>query len=374
MAASDMIKGSGWRNGEIRARVVAPHGNGSFVKLGLRQVMSLNWRHRLIARGFDAITLSRADRWLAPLARGRGAILMFHHVRPARADPFQPNALLEITPDFLDRTLGLVRRLGFETIPLVALTFDDGYRDNLDFALPILRRHGCPWTMFVTTDYASGTGRLWWLELEEVIRRSDRLQLELDGIAQELPARTTAEKFAAFAAAYQALRAGPEERLRDVIAGWCRQAGIDSDALVRRLCLGWDEIAALAREPGVTIGAHTLSHPMLAKHDDAAAEREIVESRRIIAERIGRPVRHLAYPVGDPGSAAPREFRIAQEAGFSSAVTTRPGHVFGAHAQHPTALPRVSVNGLFQSEAALQALLSGVPFLLWNRGRHLNVN
>jgi peptidoglycan/xylan/chitin deacetylase (PgdA/CDA1 family) len=391
MAASDMIKGSGWRNGEIRARVVAPHGNGSFVKLGLRQAMSLNWRHRLIARGFDAITLSRADRWLAPLARGRGAILMFHHVRPARADPFQPNALLEITPDFLDRTLGLVRRLGFETIPLdevpdrlvrrrakpfVALTFDDGYRDNLDFALPILRRHGCPWTMFVTTDYASGTGRLWWLELEEVIRRSDRLQLELepDGAAQDLPAGTTAEKSAAFETAYQALRAGPEERLRDVIASWCRQAGVDSDALVRRLCLGWDEIAALAREPGVTIGAHTLSHPMLAKHDNAMAAREVVESRRIIAERIGRPVRHLAYPVGDPGSAGPREFRIAQEAGFSSAVTTRPGHVFGAHAQHLTALPRVSVNGLFQSEAALQALLSGVPFLLWNRGRHLNVS
>jgi peptidoglycan/xylan/chitin deacetylase (PgdA/CDA1 family) len=350
--------------------------------------MSLSWRHRLIARGFDAIAASRADRWLAPLARGRGAILMFHHVRPARADPFQPNALLEITPDFLDRTLALVGRLGFEVIPLddvpdrlarprgkpfVALTFDDGYRDNVEFALPILRRHGSPWTMFVTTEYASGTGRLWWLELEEVVRLSDRISVVVDGARRELRAGDAAEKHAAFAAAYRELRAGPEPRLREVIAGWCREAEIDTDALVRRLCLGWDEIRALSHEPGVTIGAHTLSHPMLAKHDDATARREILESRAIIAERTGRPVRHFAYPVGDPGSAGPREFRIAQEAGFATAVTTRPGHLFASHAEHPTALPRVSVNGLYQTEAALGALLSGVPFLLWNRGRRLNV-
>lgn len=350
--------------------------------------MSLSWRHRLIRRGFDVIAATRADRWLAPLARGRGAVLMFHHVRPARTDPFQPNALLEIVPDFLDRTLGLVGRLGFEIVsldevpdrlarpggrPFVALTFDDGYRDNVEFALPILRRHRAPWTMFVTTDYASGRGRLWWLELEEVIRASDRLLLVNDGLRQELPARSAAEKHAAFAAAYLSLRAGPEERLRDVIAGWCDEAGIDSEALVRRLCLGWDEIRALAREPGVTIGAHTLTHPMLAKHEDETARREIVESGRIIAGRIGRPVRHLAYPVGDPDSAGPREFRIAQEAGYATAVTTRPGHLFAAHAGHPTALPRVSVNGLYQSEAALGALLSGVPFLLWNRGRRVNV-
>jgi peptidoglycan/xylan/chitin deacetylase (PgdA/CDA1 family) len=84
-------------------------------------------------------------------------------------------------------------------------------------------------------------------------------------------------------------------------------------------------------------------------------------------------VRHFAYPVGDPGSAGPREFRLALDAGFATAVTTRPGHLFAAHADHPTALPRVSVNGYFQSRAALRALLSGVPFLAWNRGRRLDV-
>jgi peptidoglycan/xylan/chitin deacetylase (PgdA/CDA1 family) len=346
--------------------------------------MSSASKHRAIAAGFRVIAATRADQWLAPLARGVGAILMFHHVRPARADAFQPNRLLEVTPEHLDRTLRLVRDLGFDFATLdevperlarggarfVVLTFDDGYRDNREYALPILRRHAAPWTMFVTADYASGLGSLWWLELEEALRASGRVEHE----GRVYPARTTAEKEAAFAALYADLRSGPEPRLREATAALCSSAGIDRDALVRRLCLGWDEIAALAAaEPRLTIGAHTLSHPMLAKWDEGTARREIVGGKAEIESRLRRQVRHLAYPVGDPTSAGPREFRLAAEAGYATAVTTRPGHLFAAHRDHLTALPRVSVNGLYQTEAATRSLLSGVPFLLWNRGRRLNV-
>jgi peptidoglycan/xylan/chitin deacetylase (PgdA/CDA1 family) len=111
---------------------------------------------------------------------------------------------------------------------------------------------------------------------------------------------------------------------------------------------------------------------MLAKHDEAAARAEIGGSRALIEARLGLSPRHFAYPVGDPGSAGPREFRLAREAGFATAVTTRPGHLFAEHRAHLHALPRVSVNGLFQTDAALRALLSGVPFLAWNRGRRVN--
>ena len=345
-------------------------------------------KHDVIAAGFRLVAASRADRWLRPVARGRGLILMFHHVRPARVDPFQPNALLEITPEHLDRTLTLVREGGFDLVgmddvparlagegerPFVALTFDDGYRDNAEHAQPVLRRHGAPWTMFVTSDYASGGGHLWWLELEEAVRRADRLVLPGGEGIRQWPARTAAEKRDAFAGAYAILRAGPEERLRAAVAGWCAEFGIDGAAMVRDLCLGWDEIADLARDPAVTIGAHTISHPMLAKHDEGTAWLEIEGGRLAIAERLGTAPRHLAYPVGDPTSAGPREFRLAREAGFATAVTTRPGHLFAEHGSELAALPRVSVNGLHQNADAVRALLSGVPFLLWNRGRRLNV-
>ena len=346
-------------------------------------------KHHIIDAGFRTIAASRADRWLARIARGRGAILTFHHVRPASRDAFQPNALLAITPEHLDRTLSLTRELGFDIIPLdevpsrlneggpapfVALTFDDGYRDNRDYALPLLRRHRAPWTLFVTSDYASGRGRLWWLELEEVVRRRTSLSVtEADGTTRELPAVSAVEKRAAFAAAYSILRAGPEDVLRDTIGQWCAELGIDATELVRDACLSWGELAELAREPGVTIGAHTLTHPMLAKHDQGRASFEIERGRAAIAEKLGIAPRHLSYPVGDPTSAGPREFELARSAGYATAVTTRPGHLFPEHREHLTALPRVSVNGLHQSEAAIRALLSGVPFLLWNRGQRLNV-
>jgi peptidoglycan/xylan/chitin deacetylase (PgdA/CDA1 family) len=103
------------------------------------------------------------------------------------------------------------------------------------------------------------------------------------------------------------------------------------------------------------------------------AQREIADSKAEIETRLGAAVSHFAYPVGDPGSAGPREFALAREAGFVTAVTTRPGHLFSAHASHLHALPRISVNGLFQNRNALRSMLSGVQFLAWNRGRRLNL-
>jgi len=169
-------------------------------------------KHRLIAGAFAILDGVRADRWLGPIARGCGVALMFHHVRPERRDGFRPNALLEITPDYLDLVLRTLRRLGFELItpdeiphrlatrgsPFAVLTFDDGLRDNLEHALPILERHGAPWTLFVTTDYADGTGRLWWIELEEILRRADTLELRgEDGTLRRWPARDAAERIEA---------------------------------------------------------------------------------------------------------------------------------------------------------------------------------
>jgi peptidoglycan/xylan/chitin deacetylase (PgdA/CDA1 family) len=346
----------------------------------------MNLRHRVFAAGFAAIAATRADRWLAPLARGRGLIFMLHHVRPATPRAFAPNALLDVTPEFLDRVLTLSREAGYDFIPLdevperltredgrpfAAITFDDGYRDNVDYALPVLRRHSAPWTLFATTDFADGRGRLWWLELEEAVRRLDRVEIAVPGLTLSAATGTDAEKSAVHETIYWNLRGGPEERLLAVIADLAEWAGVEPFGLCRDLCLNWDELRDLSGEAGVTIGAHTLSHPMLAKHADETAREEIVASGRRIARELGRPVDHFAYPVGDPTSAGQREFDFAREAGYATAVTTRPGHLFAGHGERLHALPRVSLNGLHQSDSAVRALLSGVPFLAWNKGRRI---
>ena len=350
----------------------------------------MSLRHTAFSAAFEAIALSGADRWARGLAQGAGAILTLHHVRPAPAGGFRPNALLEITPQFLDATLRFVAAEGYDIVSLdealarlaspkpsrffVALTFDDGYRDNLDFAWPVLARHGAPWTLFVTPGFADRTARLWWLELEEAFRALPHIELSLPDGAFSARTETDADKQRAFEALYWRLRKQPEAILLAAVSRLARQAGIDAAALVERECLPWETLRSLSGAPGVTIGAHTLSHPMLAKHPADVARREIVASKARLEAELGIPIRHLSYPVGDPTSAGPREFALAAEAGFASAVTTRPGHLFDGHAAHLHALPRVSLNGLHQSEAAVRALLSGLPFLLWNRGRRVNVD
>ncbi|MCV9939099.1 polysaccharide deacetylase family protein [Boseaceae bacterium BT-24-1] len=349
----------------------------------------MSLRHKAFSAAFRTIAATGADRWGRGLAQGKGAILTLHHVRPAASGGFRPNGLLEITPDFLDRTLTLIRAEGYDIVSLdealarladpkpgrffVALTFDDGYRDNLDHAWPVLAKHEAPWTLYVVRGFAERTARLWWLELEEAIRALPRIALDLPDGRFDVPAGSDIEKQKAFDQLYWRLRKGPEAILLSTISGLAGEAGIDSAALVERECLPAETLRSLAGAPGVTIGAHTLSHPMLAKHPQEAARREIIESKAWLEAALGIPIRHFAYPVGDPTSAGPREFALAKEAGFASAVTTRPGHLFAEHAEHLHALPRVSLNGLHQSEAALKALLSGLPFLLWNRGRKVSV-
>jgi peptidoglycan/xylan/chitin deacetylase (PgdA/CDA1 family) len=341
-------------------------------------------KYRAIRIGFAAISLTRADRWLRRLARGRGLILTFHHVRPQAKCGFEQNRLLEVTPEFLEVVLSELRSEGFEIIPLdevparlraandgrpfAVLTFDDGYRDNVEHAWPVLKRHAAPWTLFVATDFADGRGRLWWLELERAISRLDEVKLFLNGERIETPTRTPSEKRHVFTNLFRRLRAGPENELRAVTADLAARAGIQVNTLVPALCLSWKEIQSLAREPDVTIGAHTQAHLMLAKHDVSTACREIVESKVILEQRLGFPIRHFAYPGGDRSCADAREFELADQAGFVTAVTTRPGHLFAYHLRRLHALPRISVNGLFQSRTAFRALVSGVPFLTWNEG------
>lgn len=347
-------------------------------------------KDKIIGAGFEAFRLTQLHRLARPATRGLGAILMLHHVRPWRpATPgFTPNRLLEITPEFLDETLDLVRRVGFDIVsldeavrridapgerPFVALAFDDGYRDTVQYALPVLRRHEAPFTVFVAAGFADRSARMWWLELEEALRRAQTIEIADGDLSLAVATRTPREKGEAFERIYWALRGGAEERLLRVVGALGARQGVDGAAIVAALCMDWREIAALARHPLATIGAHSVSHKMLAKWPEDVARAEMLGSRERIEQELGLPVRHFAYPVGDPTSAGPREFALARELGFASAVTTRPGMVFPAHRDHLTALPRVSVNGNWQNASYFEVLLSGVPFALWNRGRRLNV-
>jgi peptidoglycan/xylan/chitin deacetylase (PgdA/CDA1 family) len=345
---------------------------------------------KAVLRGaMEALYFSGAHRFLRPLVGGVGAILTLHHVRPPRTDAFQPNRLLEVTPAFLDDVLRGLRREDIDVVSLdemcrrmaerdfrkrfVCFTFDDGYRDNLNFALPVLKKYQAPFTLYVPTSFPDRIGELWWLTLEQVIAKQSRLSLVMDGADRRFDCDSTEEKYALYEHIYWWLRRlETEDELRDVVRDLATRYGIDDAATREELCMTWAEIEQIAADPLATIGAHTVNHVMLRKASDEAARNEMLQSAAVIEAALGtRPV-HFSYPVGDRTSAGPREFKIAAELGFKTAVTTRPGVLFPEHAAHMTALPRISLNGEYQQPRYAKVLISGAGTALWNRFRRVD--
>ena len=346
-------------------------------------------RQTIIRGGLESLYFSGAHWALKPLVGGVGAILTLHHVRPARPDRFQPNRLLEVTPRFLTRVVKLLARSGVDVVSLdelhrrmpegdfsrrfVCLTFDDGYRDTLQWAYPILKEAGIPFAVYVPTSFPDRLGELWWLVLEAVIARNDRIGLTIDGRDRKFDCRTVAEKRALYDELYWWLRArSTENELREVIRGLAAFYHVDVAAFCNELCMSWAELADLAADPLVTVGAHTVNHPMLAKLSKNAMRSEIDLGRSVIEAALGLRPQHLSYPFGDRSSAAAREFEVAAELGFKTAVTTRPGVLFPEHSQHLLALPRISLNGDYQRIRYVRVLLSGAATAMWNGFRRLD--
>jgi len=218
-----------------------------------------------------------------------------------------------------------------------------------------------------------GVGAILMLALEAVIAQNDMIRVRLDGRDRWFECRSVKDKREIYNYIYAWLRQLPtEEELRQIVRDLCARHQVDMPAFCD-LCMGWDELATLAADPLVMIGAHSVNHPILTKLDDKAVRAELGSSSSVIEAALGVRAAHLAYPVGDRSAAGPREFRIATELGFKTAVTTRPGVVFPQHAERLTALPRISLNGNFQRPSYAKVLISGAATGLWNGFRPVNV-
>jgi len=332
----------------------------------------------LTGLALSAIDRSGVGTLLGPWTRGQGVIFTLHSVRPEPPQPFEPNRILKVTPSFLETAIETVEDAGYDVVSLdeaarrlaapegqqrfACFTFDDGYRDNRDYAYPIFRDRRLPFAIYVPTAYADGDGDLWWLKLEAALRKADRLRIDLGGRGRDFDLATAEAKTRAFDEIYWFLRARPEAELRATVDGIAARAGYDASTLCRDEIMSWDEIRALAADPLVTIGAHTVRHYAVAGLPEDEARAEISGSVKRIEDELSRPCRHFSFPYGDACSAGPRDFAICKALGLATAVTTHKDVLRMRYAM--TGLPRVSLNGDYQDVRYLRAMLTGLPFLL----------
>ena len=281
------------------------------------------------------------DRWCS---RRRGAVILLYH---RVADLSNDRWSIAVTPEHFAEHMELLRRRS-NVVPLarldtalaapnarsatVVVTFDDGYADNLHEALPVLQRHDVPATVFVASDAVARVREFWWDDLDRLVAPG-----EYDAVWARLRDVAAPDREATL----ETLRAA---------------AGVDSVPRAAFRPLTPDELACLARDVRIEIGAHTASHARLGMLTAAASRAEIEAGKGALESMIGRRVESFAYPFGRPGDYTVETMHLVREAGFVRACVNQAGVV--DRSTDRFVLPRLYVRDWNGDEfaAALKAL------------------
>lgn len=266
---------------------------------------------------------------------GRLATVIFHRVLP-EPDPVFPDEVHAQRFDAICSWLAAwfnvlpleeaVARLGNGSLPAraLAITFDDGYADNYDVAMPILRRHGLPATLFVATGFLDG-GRMWNDTITDAVRhaRGETLDLRPTPVAHlgVLGIATPEARRQTILTLLSAAKYLPREERLETARSLAACSGFQGESFM----MSSDQLRAW-RAAGMQVGAHTVNHPILALLPDDECLREICASRDTLQQLLGEPVTILAYPNGKPREDyLERTVALARSAGFVAAVSTAPG-------------------------------------------------
>jgi peptidoglycan/xylan/chitin deacetylase (PgdA/CDA1 family) len=316
---------------------------------------------------------------------GVGAILLMHKVVRAKTDSLATQ--LTITVSFLDRIIAELRssadfvtldevyqRLGRdrpekEQRPFIALTFDDGFRDNLTLALPILRKHRVPATIYVPSGAPDRNLDPWPWRLEKAIREHSELSIERPDLPRYLPLQTWAEKQTAFRTLTLHVHSNIPAN-QQVAEMLLPKARVSDEALIAEQFASWDELRELASDPLITIGGHGVTHASLRDLEEDHAMAEIRDGKARLTAQLGVPVSHFAYPYGERSNFGLREITLTARAGFVTAVMNVAGNIFPQHRHHLMSLPRCGLGGSTETISSAVLEISGTPRALGSRWRN----
>lgn len=260
-------------------------------------------------------------------------ILCYHRVNDD-GDPFFPAVpvtVFERHMAYIARTFrvmtveALVERMRRGSVPrnALAITFDDGYRDNLTHAAPILARHGLPATIYLATGLI-GTAEVAWFDRMAMAFKTTKADAYVTPWREALPLVTREDRLRALDRMLDYFKRLPDDDMRVCVDSLLTVLGATDQKCFKNLMLTWDDVHALTGL-GFTVGAHTVNHPILARVPARRAWTEIFGSRTMIESALGRAPKAFAYPNGRPEDYTETVRHLVREAGFTCAVSTRFG-------------------------------------------------
>lgn len=286
-------------------------------------------------------------------------VLMFHKVNE-RPDPL----LLTVSPALFKMVVAEVGRrhevVGVEAADggkgdpcrsstlKVAITFDDGYRDTYTHAFPVLREHGLPATIYLSTDHVDGRRRFWYEQVAHALLQGDADRLDLDEVELGVfPLGTKRERTAALLTLNEALKRVDETRCARAVETIVTTCGTDQAGTSPMLT--WN-MAREMQTAGIRFGSHTTTHPILTQEMPERVWWELVDSRRRIEAELGRPVHSFAYPNGTARDFDDKVIAQVRKAGYRNACTTIEG--VNRKGTDPFALRRVNVHAGMCTDAS----------------------
>ena len=302
---------------------------------------------------------------------------MFHRVcEKQNKSAIKFNSVLEVTTQHLERIIlyflkNDYRFASIDEVPeallcnsksaqkIVVFTFDDGYKDNLLLAYPLLKKYKVPLTIYVTTSFPEGTTILWWYMLDDLVSKNSQIAFEYEGRRHKLDCSTRRGKEEAFMKIRNMIMSCKDGGMTSLIRAAFERYGIMPGIKIRELALSWEQIAGLAQDPLVTIGAHAVNHVALNRLGMQELMNEIVGSKKLIESKIRKPVRHFSYPFGGKKEAGIREFDAVRQGGFKTGTTSRTGNLLSLHRLHLEALPRLLVDGNVEDDTDLDIFVHG---------------
>jgi len=289
----------------------------------------LGWIGRTIATRYN---WNRPSLWTLPVRRPTPVlhILQYHRVNDD-CDPFLGGLAVEsfraqmryVARNFPLLSLDQVAEKNFSPQHgyYVAVTFDDGYRDNFLCAFPILKQFSIPATIFLATSYI-GAELPWYDQVRLAFKLTTRQHFSVTvangpgGALQDTPRRLqTMEQALGW------LRGLPDQERQPALNALFEALGVPPGITLPNQMLQWDDIRQMTKHK-ISFGAHTMTHPVLSKIPASQMKREIEGSKRAIESRLQLPVSHFAYPFGQSQDFNGQAKQAVQDAGFKTAVTT----------------------------------------------------
>lgn len=200
----------------------------------------------------------------------------------------------------------------------VALTFDDGYRDNLTHAVPVLADLAMPATVFLVPGFLDRTVQAWWERLGWAFTRTRRRAVVFGGRRLELDG--AARRHAALTAVETALKGLPEQARTEAVDDLVDDLEPDGIHEQESLFLDWDGADGLVRA-GIAIGSHTATHAILSAESPAAVQADLTRTRSVLRERLGTTVDSIAYPNGQIADYNASVVAAARDAGHRYGLT-----------------------------------------------------